>query len=170
MQRPILIGIFLAAFSAAAAQSLDAPSAPDRSPARAGSTPEATFESKGIIELKRAALVDCSEGAATGENLESALQFCDAAVSADPANGDARYYRGFVLYHLERFAEAEAAFTEAIDLGADRLAESHFQRGVCREAQRRLREAAADFKAASELKPAWSAARRKVDEYQWAYK
>lgn len=128
-----------------------------------------TFESRGEIAIKKSSLVACSEGAASAEDLEVALAACDAAVAERPDSGDAQYYRGFVLFHLERYADAQEAFSAAIDLNASRLAESYYQRGVCKERQRALRDAAADFKSASDLKPEWSAARRKVEEYRWAF-
>ena len=155
-----------------AAQSLDVPQYPssrDRMSDKADAPVEQEFKKTIAIEIKKSNLVICSEGAASGEDLENALAACDAAIEEAPQNGDAHYYRGFVLFHLERFEEAEQAFTSAIELGARRLAESYYQRGACKEEQRRLRDAAADFKAACELKPDWSAARRKVEEYQWAY-
>ncbi len=165
----ILLLFLSAVLPAAAAQSLDAPALPDRSKKGQKSGNEVQFEIKGVVEIDKSPLVACSEGAASGEDLENALKACDVAIAQDPTNGDAQYYRGFVLYHFELYREAEEAFTAAIDLGADRLAESFFQRGACKEHQRRLREASLDFKMAHELKPEWSAARRKVDEYRWAY-
>ncbi len=169
---PFLTLLFLCA-PATAYQSLDVPESPtfsDNLPAKkqkrqAG---ELTFETKGTIEREKSDLVICSEGAATGENPEGTLKSCDAAVEAAPRNGDAYYYRGFVNYHRESYEEAAGDFTRAIDLGSSRLAESYYQRGVCKEQQRRLREAALDFRKAAEIKPDWSAARRKVEEYQWA--
>ena len=130
---------------------------------------EQSFETTIKIEREEPPLVPCSEGAFSGENLDSALEACNAAAEEEPENGTARYYRGFVLYHKERYLEAEQDFTAAIEFGSSRLAESYYQRGACKERQRRLREAASDFKKANELKPEWSAARRKVDEYQWAF-
>jgi len=130
---------------------------------------ELSFGKTITIERTKSNLVLCSEGAASAEDLASALVACDAAIAEKPDDGDTRYFRGFVLYHLEWYGEAEAAFTAAIENGASQLAESYYQRGVCKENRRRLREAAADFKSASDLKPDWSAARRKVDEYRWAY-
>ena len=129
---------------------------------------ESEFEIKGEIKKEKSDLVVCSEGAAYGEELEDALSACDAAVVEKPEDGDIRYYRGFVLFHMERYSGAEAAFTKAIDLNARKKAESYYQRGVCKEKQRRLREAAGNFKKAADLKPEWSAARRKVKEYYWA--
>ncbi|MEZ5919744.1 MAG: tetratricopeptide repeat protein [Parvularculaceae bacterium] len=129
---------------------------------------ESKFKIKGEIKKEKSDLVICSEGAAYGEELEEALTACDTAVAEKPEDGDIRYYRGFVLFHMERFPDAEAAFTKAINLDARKKAESYYQRGVCKEKQRRLREAAGDFKKAADLKPEWSAARRKVKEYHWA--
>lgn len=156
----------------ASAQSLDAPdygSARRAQDKKKGPAVEQEFSATITLEHEKSNLVICSEGAASGEDLENALKACNAAIEEEPQNGDAFYFRGFTLFHLERYVEAERDFTSAIDLKANRLAESYYQRGVCRERQRRLRDASKDFKAAFELKPEWSAARRKVEEYAWAY-
>jgi len=176
--RPVIIllcVLIMAPSLSHALQSLDVPETPtfdDRLPRKEKQDPpvELTFEKTITIEQKKSNLVICSEGAASGENLESALEACNAAIDEAPENGEAYYYRGFVLFHLERYADAERDFTMAIDYGANHLAESYYQRGACKEQQRRLREAAADFKKAHDLKPDWYPAKRKVEEYHWAYK
>lgn len=163
----------MACSMATAWQSLDVPEQPtfgDNIPKKkkSGEAYELDFEIKGEIEIEKSSLVKCSESAASGENLEVAIADCNAAVEAAPDNGDAYYYRGVVLSHLGRIKQAELDFTSAISLNANRLAEAYYWRGVSKEAQRKLRDAASDFKKAAELKPEWSAARRKVDEYRWA--
>lgn len=177
MLRPIAI-LALASLAVATPaysfQSLDVPDGPtfgDNIPKKKQprSSREIVFEKSTTIELKTPALVICSEGAASGEDLENALASCNAAIKESPESGDAFYYRGFVNFHLDRKTEAESDFTSAIELASPRAAESYYQRGVCKEQRRKLREAAQDFKKALELKPEWSAARRKVEEYQWAY-
>lgn len=159
---------------ARAMQGLDVPESPtfgDRLSKKEerGEPNELTFEKTLSIEREKSNLIIGSEGAASGEDLGNALAACDAAVAEAPENGDAYYYRGFVLFHREKISAAEADFTSAIEFGSGRTAESYYQRGVCKERQRKLREASADFKKAAELKPDWSAARRKVEEYHWAY-
>ena len=173
----ILAGCVSAAIGAAPAaafQTLDVPEQPTFSDkitkkTKSGRSAEQEFEISGSIAIEKSSLAICSEGAAYSEDLDRALGACDAAVEAAPDDGDAYYYRGVVLSHLGRYEDAEADFTAAIDHQASRLAESYYQRGVCKEEQRRLREASLDFKSAAELKPEWSAARRKVEEYHWAY-
>lgn len=159
--------------AANAGQSLDAPDRPvfgDRIPKKAvKSSGEVTFESTATIARDKSALVLCSELAAGETESAPTIDDCDRAVSEAPDGGDAYYYRGFAHYNSGAYAKAENDFTLAIDHDTSRMAESYFQRGACKEQQRRLREAAADFKKAHELKPDWSAARRKVDEYHWAY-
>jgi len=159
---------------AAALQSLDVPERPvfdDKIPKKNKTkrTNEQEFEISGTIEIEKSSLVVCSEGAASGENTDAALKACDSAIEEAPDDGDAYYYRGIILSQLGRHDEAEEDFSSAIDNNANRLAESYYWRGVTKENQRKLRDAAADFKKAAELKPEWSAARRKVEEYHWAF-
>lgn len=130
---------------------------------------ESTFESTVVIEHEKTAFEACAGGAVTLEDPEASLEICNQAAAEEPDNGDVFYYRGFHFFALDRIEEAEADFSKAIALNARRLAESYYQRGACKERQRRLREAAADFKRAHELKPDWSPARRKFEEYHWAY-
>ena len=173
----VLSGLVLATISIAAAsafQGLDVPEQPtfdDKIPKKKkpDRSSEQEFEVRGAIEFEKSSLVICSEGAASGADIEAALDACDAAIKERPDNGDAYYYRGIVLSHLDRHDDSERDFTAAIENNTSRLAESYFWRGVAKENQRRLGDAAADFKKASELKPEWSAARRKVDEYRWVY-
>jgi tetratricopeptide (TPR) repeat protein len=173
------IGLALFAFLALlsgmanAGQSLDAPDRPvfgDEIPKKSvKSSGEVTFETTATIENEKSALVLCSELAAGETESAPSIEDCDRAISEAPDSGDVYYYRGFAYYNSGDYSNAESDFTRAIDRDTSRMAESYFQRGACKEQQRRLRDAAADFKKASELKPDWSAARRKVDEYRWAY-
>ncbi len=130
---------------------------------------ESTFESTIVIEHEKTAFEKCNEGAVSQDDLEASLQSCNAAAAEAPDNGDVFYYRGFHFFYLDRIEEAEVDFSEAIALNTRYLAESYYQRGACKEQQRRLREASVDFKKANELKPDWGPARRKVEEYHWAY-
>jgi tetratricopeptide (TPR) repeat protein len=159
--------------AANAGQSLDVPDRPtfdDKIPKKTiQSKGEVTFESTATIEIEKSALVLCSELAAGETESAPKIEDCDRAISEAPDNGDAYYYRGFAYYNSGDYSSAESDFTGAIDRDTSRLAESYFQRGACKEQQRRLRDAAADFQKAHDVKPDWSAARRKVDEYHWAY-
>lgn len=134
-----------------------------------GAPPSVTFETTVKVDREKSAFILCSEKVSEQEASAEALAICDAAVAEAPDNGDAYYYRGYARYFLQDYGGAEADFSSAIEKGARRLAESYYQRGACKERQRRLREAAADFKAAHDLKPDWGQARRKVEDYQWAY-
>lgn len=170
----IMVGGLAAVAPAHSLPPLDAPDFPvfgDKIPKRNQPAPpqETTFEKTTTIEREKSKLVLCSEMASAEEDPDAAVLACDAAVAEDPTSGDAYYYRAFAQLSRDAYAEAEQDYTKAIELGAARLAESYYQRGACKEQQRRLREAAADFKKAAELKPEWSAARRKVEEYHWAY-
>lgn len=153
------------------AQTLDVPekrTAPKKMGKRSDPI-ESTFEKTTVIKQEKSDLVLCSEGAAQQIDPEQALASCDAAIAENPDDAEAYYYRGYNHFHLAAYEEAEADYTRAIELGTRYLAESYYQRGTCKEMQRRLRDAAADFKKAHELKPDWYPARRKVEEYHWAY-
>jgi tetratricopeptide (TPR) repeat protein len=124
------------------------------------------------IEIKRGAdlTTQCANGVVDQTDLAATLEICNAAVAAEPDKGDNYYYRAFNHFYLDDIAAAEADFTEAIERGTNHMAKAYYQRGVCKEQTRRLREASVDFKKAHELSPDWSQARRKVEEYAWAYK
>jgi len=164
-------GPFCLSLPMALAQSLDVPpqKTATKKKTKKKKSVETTFEKTVIIERKPSALEICSQGAASLENLDAALEACNQAAEEDRDDGDVYYFRGFNLFHLERFSEAEDDFSKAIDLDTGYLARSYYQRGACKEYQGRLRDASEDFKKAHELRPEWSAARRKVEEYHWAY-
>jgi tetratricopeptide (TPR) repeat protein len=138
-------------------------------PAVVSAKPQVTFETEIKLKQRSSSFIECANLVAEQLEPAKALEACNSAAEEDPTRGDTYYYRGFSYFYLDRYIEAEADFSRAIELGAQNLAESYFQRAVCKERQRRLRDAAADFKIAYEQKPQWSSARRKVEEYQWAY-
>ncbi|GJL92501.1 hypothetical protein [Hyphococcus sp.] len=113
--------------------------------------------------------IECSQLVADQSNLDEALEVCNAAVDEAPADGDVYYYRSYVHFYRDDLAEAEADATRAIELNTSRLARAYYLRATIKERNRELREASVDFKKALELEPDWSAARRKVDDYAWAY-
>lgn len=173
MRKPVIAAFLLGVmgFGDASAQGLDVPY--ERTGPKKTEEPshpvESTFEKKIVIKAEKSDLVLCSEGAVQQIDPEVALASCNAAIAENPENAEAFYYRGYNHFHLARYEDAEADYTRAIELKTRYLAESYYQRGTCREMLRRLRDAAADFKKANELKPDWSPARRKVEEYHWAY-
>lgn len=128
-----------------------------------------TFETQVEIKRPRNLKADCSQLVADQTDLDEALRVCDEAVAASPEDGDLYYYRAYARYYRDEIAEAEADVTRAIELETSRLAKAYYLRGTIYERQRRLREAAADFRSALELAPDWTQARRKVDSYAWAY-
>lgn len=99
------------------------------------------------------------------EDFAAALSLCDKAAAADPLNSTPQYYRGFALAFMERFTEAEAAFTAAISLNTSRVADSYFQRGLVRERLNRREDALADFRRADQMNPGSMKIRRKLEEY-----
>ncbi len=166
MIRPaLIIGVIASCAVASAALAAPKKSAPEDAPS--STTASTTFESTIDIERKPKAIVECSERVANQEGSAEALAACEAAVAEAPDSGDPYYYRAYARYFLGDFAGAEDDCTLAIEKGARRLAESYYLRGAAKEKQKRLREAAGDFRKALELKPGWSQAQRKVDDYHW---
>lgn len=169
------IPLFLAAIGLVVAHSAAAQWNPEESgrirkkeePPPSGS---ATFET--IIELdrKESLASQCANGVVDQTDLEATLEICSAALEENPSDANTYFYRAFNYFYLEDYASAEADFTQAIALGTSYEAKAYYQRGVCKEKGRRLKEASLDFKKAHELSPDWSQARRKVEEYAWAYK
>lgn len=112
----------------------------------------------------------CAAGVSNQEDLDASLEYCNAALEENPEDADTYYYRGYNYYYLEDYPTAEADFTKAIEYNTRHLAQAYFARGAVKEHLRKLHEAAQDFKKALELSPDWSQAKRKVEEYAWAYK
>jgi tetratricopeptide (TPR) repeat protein len=133
-------------------------------------TPSSTFETTIDIEHQPSVAQQCAIGVVEQTDLEANLDLCNAALAQAPSDANTYFYRAFNHFYLDDYAAAEADFTSAIDLGTSYLAKAYYQRGVCKEKTRRLKEASLDFKKAHELSPDWSQARRKVEDYAWAYK
>ncbi|MEZ5893018.1 MAG: hypothetical protein R3C58_16150 [Parvularculaceae bacterium] len=128
-----------------------------------------THELEVEVKVRRNLKTECSQLVADQSDLDLALQTCDAAVEEAPEDGDRYYFRSYARYYREEYEAAEADATRAIELETTRLAKAYYLRGAIKERQRRLREAAQDFKTAHDLSPDWAQARRKVEEYAWAY-
>jgi len=131
--------------------------------------PVMTVEVPIEITPKENLKVECSQLVADQSDLDQALEVCNAAAAETPDDGDIYYYRSYAHYYRDELAEAEADATRAIELNTSRLAKAYYLRATIKERNRDLREASVDFKKALELEPDWSAARRKVEDYAWAY-
>jgi tetratricopeptide (TPR) repeat protein len=121
------------------------------------------------VDVKESLAKQCALAVVDQTDIPKALELCNAALAENPDDADTYYYRGFAHFYLDNYPAAEADFSEAIRLNTSLLAKSYYQRGVCKERQRRMRDAAPDFKKAHELAPDWVPARRKFEEYWWAY-
>jgi tetratricopeptide (TPR) repeat protein len=131
--------------------------------------PVMTVEVPIEITPKKNLKTECSQLVADQLDLDKALEVCNQAVDEAPDDGDTYYYRAYVHFYRDEMDAAETDATRAIELKTSRLAKAYYLRGTIKERNRELREASADFKKALELEPDWSAARRKVDDYAWAY-
>lgn len=138
----------------------------EEGPAAASST----FDTVIDIDREESLSEQCANGVVEQTDLQASLDICNAALAQAPSDANTYFYRAFNHFYLEDYASAEADFTQAIALGTSYEAKAYYQRGVCKEKGRRLKEASLDFKKAHELSPNWSQARRKVEEYAWAYK
>lgn len=107
----------------------------------------------------------CWAFARRGEELALALQACEAAVALEPDSAPLLDSLGMVLLHLDRLAEAEAAYDRALVL-APLQATSLYGRGLARRARGQVasgdadiaRAEALDYEAGKPFEP-WRAAR-----------
>jgi tetratricopeptide (TPR) repeat protein len=124
---------------------------------------------RGAVEEMAAALLDdvpsallaSFTGARRGvaglprQYLEGALRDLDRALAADKTLAEAKLHRGRVLWLLGLRAEARATFAAVLQEGGDTalLFRAHLFRGRALEEEKRLEDAAADYRAALALVP-----------------
>jgi len=177
--RKIAIGILLAAGAAPAAASVmvigssdarlcfeaaDSPLMPqtrdmqrcnDALHAGALSTYEtvATHVNRGILRLRRG-LID------------EAIADFDEAMAIDPNQPEAYLNKGAALIQRQNPSEATQMFTVALEHNTQRPAVAHYGRAVANEQLGNVREAYADYRAASELAPNWAAPRQDLQRFR----
>ena len=126
-----------------------------------------------IVERIKTASAKCADAAFVRFEMEIGIRECTSAIEndnlkqADLAN--TYYNRGFLYFQVEKYSEAEADFTKAIENKMTQLHKAYYARGLCRQNTNRAREAAKDYAKALELKPDWTWAQKKKKEFWWAY-
>lgn len=96
---------------------------------------------------------------------DEALARYDAAAAAEPDRPEAHHNRGNALYKLGRYAEAQAAWLEALARRSDEAgaAADYFHIGNAQAQQGKVDEAIANYRRALELDPASEGARRNLE-------
>ncbi len=97
---------------------------------------------------------------------ERALADFDAAVLVNEASPEAQVDRGFTLIAMKRWAESIPALTRGIELGATKMAEAYYHRGVAYEETGDIRKAYYDYRKAAELNPEWEEPRVQLSRFQ----
>ena len=95
-----------------------------------------------------------------------AIDDLDKAVTRGADDPTVQLNRGSVLLKLERWSEAEASATRALDLGSPRPHLAHFSRAIAREEMGDLRGAYDDYTQAAALAPDWEAPRLELERFQ----
>ena len=113
----------------------------------------ATHVNRGILRLRRG-LVD------------AAITDFDAAMALDPNQPEAYLNKGAALIQRQNPSEAAQLFTVALQHNTQRPAVAHYGRAVANEALGNVREAYADYRAASELAPNWAAPREDLQRFR----
>lgn len=125
------------------------------------------------VERTKTASSKCSDSAFLRQEMEAGIAQCTIAIKEDELSkqdlANTFYNRGYLYFSLERYADAEADFTSAIENEMTLLHRAYYARGLCRQNTNRARLAAADFAKALELKPDWSWAQNKKKEFWWVY-
>jgi tetratricopeptide (TPR) repeat protein len=103
-----------------------------------------TFVNRGVLKLRRL-------------NFEAATKDFDAAVSLQPAMGEAYINRGAASIGEHRYAESLPDLNKAIALGVDEPAKAYFNRALAYEGLDDVKSAYFDYQKAVELNPDWQA-------------
>ena len=113
----------------------------------------ATHVNRGILRLRRG-LVD------------EAIADFDEAMAIDPNQPESYLNKGAALIQRQNPSEAAQLFTVALEHNTQRPAVAHYGRAVANEALGNVREAYADYRAASELAPNWAAPRQDLQRFR----
>ena len=125
------------------------------------------------VERTKTAAAKCADAAFLRQEMEEGINECTNAIENDELSttdlGNTYYNRGYLYFQLERYAEAEADFTIAIENEMQQLHKAYYARGLCKQNTNRARPAAADYAKALEIKPDWPWAQKKKKEFWWVY-
>ena len=90
----------------------------------------------------------------------------NAALTRDPGQAQAYMGRGLAMLRADRYDEARADFSRAIDLGTADLHVAYFNRGEAQEASGNLVAAYHDYRKAQELAPDFKPAKLELARFQ----
>lgn len=113
----------------------------------------ASYVNRGIVKLRR------------GRVQESIADF-DTALRLDPHQPEAYLNKGAALMREDNAREALPLFTVALENHTNRPAMAHFGRAIANEALGNVREAYADYRAASQLEPRWAEPRTELARFR----
>lgn len=113
----------------------------------------ATHVNRGILRLRRG-------------QIDQAIADFDRAMQLDPNQPEAYLNKGAARIRQDNPTEAAELFTVALQHNTRRPAVAHYGRAVAYEALGNVREAYADYRAASELAPDWSQPRADLQRFR----
>ena len=113
----------------------------------------ATHVNRGILRLRRGMI-------------DEAIADFDEAMAIDPNQPESYLNKGAALIQRQNPSEAAQLFTVALQHNTQRPAVAHYGRAVANEALGNVREAYADYRAASELAPEWAAPRQDLQRFR----
>jgi tetratricopeptide (TPR) repeat protein len=108
-----------------------------------------TFINRGVLKLRRAAF-------------EAAIKDFNAAVSLQPAMGEAYVNRGAASIGEHRYAESLQDLNKAISLGTEEPAKAYYNRALAYEGLDDVKSAYFDYQKAEELSPDWEAPKEQL--------
>lgn len=94
-----------------------------------------------------------------------ALDDLNEALERDPELAAIHMNFGEVYTRMQRWTEADAAFTRSLELNVREPHRAYFGRAIVREEAGDLEGAYADYVAASELSPQWTLPRRELERF-----
>jgi tetratricopeptide (TPR) repeat protein len=97
---------------------------------------------------------------------EGALNDFDNALNFDPSLGDAYLNRALVLVYEKRPADAMAAISQGIALGAANLQIAYYARGEIEDDAGRYAQAYRDYRQALRIKPGYAPAERELVRFK----
>jgi tetratricopeptide (TPR) repeat protein len=97
------------------------------------------------------------------EEYQQAARDYERAVELDPQTGEVYVNRGNLFFMGEAFDKAVAEYSTAIQLGLSKEHIAYYNRGLAWEKLKESEKAAADYRRAAELAPAWTQPQEKLE-------
>jgi tetratricopeptide (TPR) repeat protein len=90
------------------------------------------------------------------EHTETALKSLKKAIELDPERGEYFHKLGVIHSDMEKYPEAVAAFTAALEKNVEKREQTFFGRGLCYSSQEMYSEAGRDFSEAININPQYA--------------